>query len=357
MSCHCHKLYIFRKMTTMKFFRLCVLAGAVHQHVQVHAAPMDWEGSFTDSIYGGQTRVCVDQSSSTSKYYAQALFSDLGYMRGEVSASDVWTGAYYMAGEEARRGTFSLALTVGTPSSSFTGTFTENSGATYSVAETKVDSSVPENIDCFRTDLDLVTNADTFSFTGEWIDGIRVLFTDVDTDTVYGSYNYGPENAPGYHIGPVYANGQVVPSNWLEVGTWNGLYLFVAKNKTSFYSFWWDFPRVSDFDYSKRGVSGYFGHRENKYDTASAAHTTISDGNKNSCYSLNTVNEETACLAGDYDGSDDNDTDLSENLLIAVLVMMVVVTIAVMFMCVSGIIKSYSSSTGPLAGKDSSSKL
>lgn len=44
----------------------------------VHAAPTDWEGSFNDSIYGGEIRVCVDYSASTSKYYAQALFSDLG---------------------------------------------------------------------------------------------------------------------------------------------------------------------------------------------------------------------------------------------------------------------------------------
>ena len=193
-------------------------------------------------------------------------------------------------------------------------------------------------------------------FIGEWIDGIRVLFADVGSDTVYGSYNYGPENAPGYHIGPVYANGQVLCSNWLEVGTWNGLYLFVAKNKTSFYSFWWDFQRVSDFDYSKRDVAGFFGHRENKYDAGSAATTTIGDGNKNSCYSLDTVDEETACLAGDFSRSDD-DTDLSEDLLIVVLALMVVVTAAVMFMCVSGIVKS-NGSEGPLAGKDtSSSKL
>ena len=46
--------------------------------LRVNAAPMDWQGSFGDSIYGGETRVCVDQSTSTAKYYAQALFSDLG---------------------------------------------------------------------------------------------------------------------------------------------------------------------------------------------------------------------------------------------------------------------------------------
>jgi hypothetical protein len=53
---------------------LVVLVLALH----VNAAPMDWQGSFGDSIYGGETRVCVDQSASTAKYYAQALFSDLG---------------------------------------------------------------------------------------------------------------------------------------------------------------------------------------------------------------------------------------------------------------------------------------
>ena len=42
------------------------------------AAPTDWEGAFNDSIYGGEIRVCVDYSATTSKYYGQALFSDLG---------------------------------------------------------------------------------------------------------------------------------------------------------------------------------------------------------------------------------------------------------------------------------------
>lgn len=69
------------------------------------------------------------------------------------------------AGEEARRGSFSLTLTVGTPTS-FTGSFTENSGATYAVTETKLRSAVPDDIDCFRTDLSLVTGAESFSFTG-----------------------------------------------------------------------------------------------------------------------------------------------------------------------------------------------
>jgi hypothetical protein len=124
---------------------------------------------------------------------------------------------------------------------------------------------------------------------GQWIDGTRTLFTDTETNIIHGSYNYGPENAPGYHIGPVYANGQIHASNWLETGEWNGLYLFVAKNTTNFYSFWWEFDRISDFDYSKRNTAGYFGSRENKYDPGTAAITTLSDGNSNNCYSLVSV--------------------------------------------------------------------
>lgn len=77
---------------------------------------------------------------------------------------DIFTNCV-QAGEEARRGTFSLTLTVGNPSS-YTGTFTENSGATYTVTETMASTTIPTDIECFRTDLDLVTNDDTFSFTG-----------------------------------------------------------------------------------------------------------------------------------------------------------------------------------------------
>lgn len=143
---------------------------------------------------------------------------------------------------------------------------------------------------------------------GEWIDGTRVLYADDSSDLVYGSYNYGPENMPGYHIGPMYLNGQVMCCNWLEVGDWNGLYLFVAKNATNFYSFWWEYDRVSDFDYSNRNSTSYFGHRENKYDDGTAAQTTVDDGNKNSCYSLATLDEEAACLAGDDEDCSDEET-------------------------------------------------
>jgi hypothetical protein len=192
--------------------------------------------------------------------------------------------------------------------------------------------------------------------TGEWIDGTRILFSDPETDQVHGSYFYGPEDAPGYHLGPVFANGQIMPSNWLEAGEWNGLYLFVAKNTTNFYSFWWDYARVSDFDYADRATAGYFGHRENKYDTGTAATVSLTDGNVNNCYSLNTVAEETACLAGgDYDTSgDDDDEKLNEDLLIAILVLVLVITFAVLFMCVTGVVKNHAGGNAkePMAKQD-----
>ena len=54
------------------------------------ATPSTWEGSYPDPVYGGTINVCVTDVNCV--YYGQALFSNVGYMRGTIDASSLqWT--------------------------------------------------------------------------------------------------------------------------------------------------------------------------------------------------------------------------------------------------------------------------
>ena len=144
------------------------------------------QGSYPDNFYGGEYKICVTEHNGV--YYGQALHSKVGYMRGTIdSGTNVWTGNYFLAGIEGRRGTFSFSLSTDT----FTGTFTENSGAVETVTGTRTSSTEPTDLECFRAEPELLDGSESFSFGGYWIDKAdRFIYVDAN-DVITGSFNYG----------------------------------------------------------------------------------------------------------------------------------------------------------------------
>ena len=62
-------------------------------------------------------------------------------------------------------GTFSLTLS----GSSYSGTFTQLPGITYSVSGTKSSSNMPSDLECYRSDDYLLTTTDYYSSTGTYV--------------------------------------------------------------------------------------------------------------------------------------------------------------------------------------------
>jgi len=86
----------------------------------------DWNGVYTDPVYGGNIYVCVSEVNGV--YYGQATFSLIGYMRGTIDVNNVFTGEYWPQGWEGLQGTFSLTLT----GAAYTGTFSQKPGKYHS---------------------------------------------------------------------------------------------------------------------------------------------------------------------------------------------------------------------------------
>jgi hypothetical protein len=119
----------------------------------------NWSGEFQDGTFGGSLFVClseVAESDTTVSTVAQGVFSKFGYMRGPVEG-DVWMGEFFMAGIEARHGTFNLTL--GGGGGSYSGVFSEAVGYSYGMSGDKVSTGgyVPADTDCFKSDPALLT--------------------------------------------------------------------------------------------------------------------------------------------------------------------------------------------------------
>ena len=69
----------------------------------------EWNGVYTDSIYGADIYVCVSEVDGV--YNGQATFSLVGNMRGTIDVNNMFTGEYWTKGWEDLQGTFSLTLT------------------------------------------------------------------------------------------------------------------------------------------------------------------------------------------------------------------------------------------------------
>lgn len=163
------------QLCMMPFYRkpqiFCVAFILFHQSFAtlcVHRIiKMEWTGTYNDPIYGGFINVCV--SSVDGIFFGQALFSEIGYMRGTIDGALLWTGNFWSAGYEIKRGTFSLQLTLGAPTT-FSGTFYEMPGINYDISSTQLSSVEPTNEACFKTDDSLlsVNNPPFFNLNGSW---------------------------------------------------------------------------------------------------------------------------------------------------------------------------------------------
>ena len=149
---------------------------------------MDFVGTFNDPIYGANIDVCVTLL-TTGEYIGQALFSEVGYMRGEINTTtNVWAGNYWTAGEEVKQGTYSLTYTSGT--SMMSGSFTELPGITYTFSSTKSNTATPSDLACFKTDADyLVASPPVKDFTGVyWVGASDGYGKDDNNITIYDNY-------------------------------------------------------------------------------------------------------------------------------------------------------------------------
>lgn len=268
--------------------------------------PNDWTGTYPDSLFGGEFKVCVTLHSGV--YYGQALFSQVGYMRGTIDPStNDWTGNWYMAGIEGRRGAFSFSLSAG----AMTGTFTESNGAQETVTSTRSSSTEPSPLECFRADPEYLDTTSSFSYAGNWWVGWvdRNVFVD-SNNLLTGSYDYGDNfDVPGWYYGYVHENGQVAQLQWYEEANFEGIYLFAAKNATSQYILWWGFDRISDFNYAKKNMDHWntngFGTR---VDYKKSDVTDYSLANAHYCYQLITPTFEEECLQRASSDMNNNNT-------------------------------------------------
>lgn len=269
--------------------------------------PTDWAGSFQDNVFGGLLNVCVSYDILSDTYYAQGVFSMLGYIRGTVDpVSAVWTGEYCLAGMESRSGNFSFSLAFANDVLSYSGQFLERPGIPYMMYGNQTSSVAVSGIDCMEANVATIAaqTSTAFAFTGEWyvVDSNWSELAFPTPRWIYQadgrftqSYLYGPEGAyQGYSIGNTCMNGQVAMANWYENGDYDGLYLFVAKNDTVLMSRWVDASTVSDFQYGLTDQSYYAGASYSvRMPNAPAA--TLDLASTYSCYQINDATDEELC--------------------------------------------------------------
>lgn len=203
----------------------------------------NWVGSYKDPIYGGYINLCVTENVD-GKTYAQAAFSQLGYMRGTISHKNTWVGDFFTSGLEAKRGNFTLSLV---NDSTLSGMFYEEPGIQYEMVTNKINSDTPSDLECMKTDDELLITSESLPYyTGQWLGPENYGYQQYQYDSgTTALFSIG--NAFGWH--PVsYLNNQVSPGQWYTE-TANGIELFVVKNVSHFYLTYWSFERVADFNY------------------------------------------------------------------------------------------------------------
>jgi len=308
-----------------------------------------------DSVYGGSLRVCVTQIGDS--YYGQAKFSEIGYMRGEISDDSTWTGEYWLAGREGRYGTFTLTVIDIGADKAYTGEFSDSPGIVYSMYGNRSSSDEPEDIDCFKADDDMLESSISFDYTGRWVKpvGKGVRFIYVESGGTSSSYYYSESQYPGFNIGALSTNGQVYASNWYESATAEGLYLFVAKNSTTFYSLWWAFKNVAEFDYSKVSDANYFGQGLNYKDIYTLV--TSDDSHMYQCYELSIENDENACVNSVYGENDNNleDDDDDDGRLRIGISTLVVSCFTLLFVIMSLLYQTFGQPKPPLSSQRNNS--
>ena len=115
----------------------------------------------------------------------------------------------------------------------FTGSFTESPGITYNIASTQSSTDTPPDLQCARTDDELLTQATGYDRSGKWYDDAGTDMTVQDyTSTYVTSYLYYYEDgtpAYGTSVG-IRPSSQVSLANWHESSSDEGIELLIAKN-------------------------------------------------------------------------------------------------------------------------------
>lgn len=327
----------------MAIFSLVVLSAALFL---ARAAQTDWVGTYADPTYGGNLAVCV--SLVNGVYYGQALISSVGYLRGTIDASNVWTGQYFLAGNAAIRGNFTLTLNGA--ATAYSGTYQQagSSDVVYSVTNAaKSSSSTPTDLECFQVDDSMLTTTTTYDLTGALTYDYYVTYwyMSVSDTTLTSSYVYVYQDgtqSPGTSYGTSFLNGQLVLDNWYESADATGIEITLAKNSTHTYNLWWYLPSISNFDYSQQSVDDFGIHVLAKVTTVSQAEI-IEESTANVCYALWTESAEQSCLA--TGGDDDDDDDLNSNLLATAVAFSVVTFVSVVAVLIVVLMRTNSGSS------------
>jgi hypothetical protein len=306
------------------------------------SAISDWTGQWTDNTYGGSVFICV--SELTDITIAQGVFSNVGYMRGEINDANLWTGYFWMAGIESRRGSFELALN--NSEASFYGLFTDSTGYDYKMSGIRLSGPelTPSDVECFRTSDDLLVPSllsAPFNFSGT-IHAANVKSGSTQSKSIIAFSDSSVRvswEAPwgrGFNLGSCFSDGQVACVNWYEAGPDEGIELMVARNATTFYSIWIGASSVSDFNYTTYFVlhSGYGIELNSIID----ATTSVTEADSYSYLRLLTEQDEDTCYdaianANFIDDSNDCDNDSGSSSLVVGLVVALVVSLV--FNCVS----------------------
>lgn len=309
-------------------------------------SPSNWDGTFTDSVYGGNIQICTTYVASSNTYYGQGFFSNIGYMRGTISpTTDVFTGEFWMAGVESIHGTFSLNLNINI-GVTYSGTFTESKGNSYTFSGDQVSSAIPSDSECLRVDEELLVSTEMFdlsaktNYNGQNSNGTTERTFFASGTTIQSSFSYMYSSAY-YNYGNLFRSGQIACMSYYGAGSNTGIELLVAKNTELYYSFWWTFDYLSDFDYSMKSVDNY-GFDLNYVDSVGSQ----SDAEENAYLIFSTENLEESC----EDDSSDSDDDSSDGVL-AVAAAILAFTILIFVGVVAILIILLSSSKAPLSSQ------
>jgi hypothetical protein len=180
--------------TTASSFMRSIFAAILVFLTIVVGCFADWNGVYDDPIYGGSIYVCVTEVNGV--YYGQGTFSRVGYMRGTIAVGNVFTGSFWLQGWEGTHGSFSLTLS----GASYTGTFTQLPGITYTISGTQSSTTIPTDLECQKSDDYLLTTSEYYSSTGTYVqvgDGKRtgvisnsIQESEAGKGTTVGSYQY-----------------------------------------------------------------------------------------------------------------------------------------------------------------------
>lgn len=263
----------------------------------------NWTGTYNDPIYGGNIYVCV--SDIDGVLYGQGGFSEVGYMRGIISDTDLWIGEFYTCGLEVKQGNFSLQLNSMT--FDVEGTFYERPGITYNMSTSKISDATPSDLKCMKTDDEFLTlSASSTYYTGLWLGPENYGYSQYQYDTG-STAMFSIGDAFGWH--PIsYLNNQVSPGQWYT-NTTNGIEIFVLKNATSFYLTWWGVQRVADFEYETMVHNPALHVMEYMNMESISTNITETEASAAYCQMLPTQYTLNACLNADVTVNTSSDDD------------------------------------------------